>query len=131
VADFPQAGLDAGREALRRFLTGDDDLVSMQTKIALLATDSVPGCDLASITMLRAGKPVTPAATSKTAMFLDQTQYEFGDGPCLAAIRHRGAEHFRASSDDRWPTFSAAAVEHGVLSVSRSRWETTMWSWAR
>jgi hypothetical protein len=33
VADFPRAGLDAGREALRRFLTVDDDLVSMQTKI--------------------------------------------------------------------------------------------------
>ena len=117
MADFPQAGLDAGREALRRFLTGDDDLASMQTKIALLATETVPGCDLASITMLRAGKPVTPAATSKTAKALDETQYELGDGPCLSAIRHRGAEHLRTSSDDRWPEFSAAALERGVLSV--------------
>ena len=52
VSDFPQAGLDAGREALRRFLAGDDDLTAMHTKIALIATETIPGCDLASVSML-------------------------------------------------------------------------------
>lgn len=93
MSDFPQAGLDAGREALRRFLAGDDDLAAMQTKIALIATETVPGCDMASITMLRDQKPTTPAFTAKSALLLDEVQYSLGDGPCLAAIRHRGAEH--------------------------------------
>jgi len=117
VSEFPQAGLDAGREALRRFLAGEDDLAAMHTKIALIATETVPGCDIASVTMLRAGKPGTPAFTAKTAKLLDEKQYELGDGPCLAAIRHRGLEHVSTASDDRWPEFSSAAVEQGVLAT--------------
>jgi transcriptional regulator with GAF, ATPase, and Fis domain len=108
------AGLDAGREALRRFLAGEDDLTGMHTKIALIATETVPGCDLASISMLRGGKAVTPAFTSKTALLLDEVQYKSGDGPCLAAIRHRGLEHVSTTSDDRWPAFVSAASKHGV-----------------
>ena len=117
MTDFPQAGLDAGREALRRFLAGDDDLAAMQTKIALIATETVPGCDMASITMLRDQKPTTPAFTGKTAVLLDEVQYSLGDGPCLAAVRHRGPEHVSTTVDDRWPAFSAAAADHGVLAV--------------
>ena len=110
-----QAGLDAGREALRRFLTGEDDLGAMQTKIALIATETVPGCDMASITMLRRGKPTTPAFTAKAALALDETQYKLGDGPCLSAIRHRGVERVSTTSDDRWPAFVSAASDRGVL----------------
>ena len=117
MSDFPQTGLDAGREALRRFLAGEDDLAAMHTKIAMIATETVPGCDMASITTLRAGKPTTPAFTGKIALRLDEKQYELGDGPCLAAIRHRGLERVSTASDDRWPAFVSAASEHGVLAT--------------
>ena len=117
MTEFPQAGLDAGREALRRFLAGDDDLNAMHTQIALIATETVPACDVASITMLRAGKPTTAAFTGKTALRLDETQYELGDGPCLAAIRHRGLEQVNTTSDDRWPDFVSAASDRGILAT--------------
>ena len=117
MSDFPRAGLDAGREALRRFLAGEDDLGAMHTKMALIATESIPACDIASITMLRGGKPTTHAYTGKTALVLDQTQYDLGDGPCLAAIRHRGVEQVRTTSDDRWPAFVSAARDQGVLAA--------------
>ena len=117
MSEFPQVGIDAGREALRRFLAGEDDLAAMHTKIALIATETVPGCDMASVSMQRAGKPYTPAFTDKTALVLDETQYKLGDGPCLAAIRHRGLEHVNTASDDRWPDYSAAALERGVLAT--------------
>ena len=76
MTDVPQPGLDAGREALRRFLAGEDDLAVMHTKIAVIATETVPGCDMASITTLRGGKPTTPAFTGKFALLLDETQYK-------------------------------------------------------
>jgi GAF domain-containing protein len=117
VSKFPQAGIDAGREALRRFLAGEDDLTAMHTKISLIATETVPGCDMASVSMQRAGKPYTPAFTDKVALLLDETQYKLGDGPCLAAIRHRGLEHVSTASDDRWPDYSAAALERGVCAT--------------
>ena len=131
MADLPQAGLDAGREALRRFLAGDDDLGAMHTKIALIATETVPGCDIASITMLRAGTPTTAAFTAKAALLLDEVQYELGDGPCLAAIRHRGLEHVSTASEDRWPAFASAASDHAFSRPCRSRLETTRRSWVR
>ena len=113
----PQAGFDAGREALRRFLADEDDLTTLHTKIALIATETVPGCDVASVTILKLGKPGTVACTDKAAKVLDELQYELGDGPCLSAIRHRGLEHVSVSSDDRWPAFAGAAREHGVLAA--------------
>ena len=117
MADIPQAGLDGGREALRRFLVGDDDLATMLTKIMLIATETVPGCDMGSITMLRRGEPHTPVFTEKAAIALDETQYRLGDGPCLAAIRHRGVEHLDVAADTRWPEFNAAALRLDVLST--------------
>jgi GAF domain-containing protein len=115
MSAIPHGGLEQGREALRRFLVGEDDLKAMLTKIALIATETVPGCDLASITMLRRGEPRTPVYTDKAALTLDEIQYNLGDGPCLAAIRHRGVEHVETTSDCRWPTFAAAAAEAGVV----------------
>ncbi|MBA2281769.1 MAG: GAF and ANTAR domain-containing protein [Acidimicrobiia bacterium] len=118
VTDVPQVGMDAGREALRRFLVGGDDLATMQTRIAQIATETIPACDLASISLVQPdGTPATPAFTAKTALFLDDTQYALGDGPCLAAIRHRGVEHLTTASDARWPSFSSAAHGRGVLAV--------------
>jgi transcriptional regulator with GAF, ATPase, and Fis domain len=117
VTDFPKAGLDAGREALRRFLAGDDDITSMHTKIVMIATETIPGCDLASITMLKEGRPTTPAFTGKTALVLDQAQYTAGEGPCLAAIAHRGLEKVITATDQRWPAFVAASADNGVLAT--------------
>jgi len=117
VTDFPKAGLDAGSEALRRFLAGDDDMSTMHTKIVIIATETIPGCDLASITMVKEGQPTTPAFTGKTALALDKAQYTAGEGPCLAAIAHRGVEHMTTASEERWPAFVAAAGDNGVLAT--------------
>ena len=117
MSDFSKDGLDDGREALRRFLAGDDDLETMLTKIVLLVTEWVPGCDVASITRVGRDGPTTPVFTDKAAVWLDEVQYSEGDGPCLAAIRHHGPEHCMTASETRWPVFAEAARDHGVLSV--------------
>ncbi len=109
--------MDEGREALRRFLVGQDDLPSMLTKVALIAADAIPGTDMTSITMLVREKPRTPAYTDKRALELDQVQYALDDGPCLSALRHRGVEQMVTASDDRWPTFSAEAQRRDIASV--------------
>lgn len=112
------AGLEAGREALRRFLVGDDDLSSMLARISLIAIETIPDADMASITMLNArGEATTPTFTDKAALELDQVQYALDDGPCLASLRHQGVEQVETASDRRWPTFSAAAVARGIREV--------------
>jgi GAF domain-containing protein len=116
VSDFVP-GLDAGREALRRFLVGDDDLSTMLTKVALIATEAVPDGSFGSITMMRDGTPTTPVFTDRVALILDESQYSLGDGPCLSAIRHRGVETFNATAPSRWLPFAAAARKMRVLGV--------------
>jgi len=110
-------GIDAGREALRRFLAGEDDINTMRTKLCALATDAIAGCDSTSITMLERGEPRTPAASDEISLLLDEVQYRTGDGPCLAAIRHRGAEVTSVGSEQRWPDFIVAARQRGVTAV--------------
>ena len=117
MSEFSQDGLDQGREALRRFLAGKDDLTAMLDQIVLLAVESVPSCDAASITMLRKGAPTTVASTHAAATAIDEAQYELGDGPCLSALRHRGTEHLRSAIEERWPPVVAKAREEGMLST--------------
>lgn len=113
----PIEGLDAGREALRRFLAGDDDVALMRQKVTRIVIDTIPGCDLASITMDVGGKPVTSTATDEAALGLDRIQYRIGDGPCLTAMRHRGLEATSVGTEQRWPEFVQAAVEAGVTAM--------------
>jgi hypothetical protein len=79
----------------------------------------VPGCHHAGITVLRRGKPETPAATDEVSGEVDKVQYETGEGPCLSAIVER--DTFRTgdlAEETRWPKFSRPAVERtGVRSV--------------
>jgi GAF domain-containing protein len=111
--------LDAGREALRRFLAGEDDLESMLGTITLIATHTIPGVDSASITTVTsAGVPKTPASSDALSFDLDQVQYALGDGPCLGAIRHQGVEHMRTEpGGEKWPAFAEAARQQGVTAV--------------
>jgi GAF domain-containing protein len=117
VPAFPESGIAAGREALTRFLRGDDDLVSMLTKVTLIAADTIPGADATSITMMSRGKPKTPAFTEKRVLDLDLEQYALGDGPCLSALRHQGVEQIATATDQRWPEFSQASFDQGIRAV--------------
>src|SRR5215212_10104186 len=93
MADLPETGLQAGREALRRFLAGEDPLSSMLEKIMVIATETIPGVDDASITMIVREEPRTPVFTGTRAV------------------------HLETSSDQRWPEFSTAALGKGVREV--------------
>jgi GAF domain-containing protein len=117
VTEQRPEGVAAGSDALRRFLAGEESLSSMLSTITGIATQTVPGCDAATITLLRDGGPSTPSYTSETARLLDETQYKFGDGPCLTAIRHRGIEHAATAAAGKWPEFQVEAARLGVLAT--------------
>jgi PAS domain S-box-containing protein len=82
----------------------------------------VPGCDEAVVGIVRSGGRVqTQDCGSRRAATLDSLQYEFGDGPGVAAL----AEQLpvlvpRISRERRWPRFAQAAARIGfdcVLAV--------------
>jgi hypothetical protein len=55
--------------------------------IAELAVETVPGCESASITVIRGATPATIASSDARALEVDQSQYGYGHGPCLHAAR--------------------------------------------
>lgn len=73
---------------------------------------------LCGITLLRHRKAGTVASSSERAQRMDEIQYNFSDGPCLRASREQVTIHIPdLRSEQRWPEYTAAVVEHGMRSI--------------
>jgi GAF domain-containing protein len=78
----------------------------------------IPGVDTAGVLLIKPGGNFeSVAGTSDLPHELDELQERFGEGPCMqAALKETvvRTEDFRC--EPRWPKYSAAVVEAGVLS---------------
>jgi GAF domain-containing protein len=78
----------------------------------------IPGVDAAGVLLIgKAGKWETLAPTSDLPHRLDELQMTHSEGPCVQAALDDlivRTDDFR--TEERWPKYSAAAVEIGVLS---------------
>lgn len=103
---------------LADLLLDDVDLESCMLRIADLAVGVVPGCDMASVTLLGQNRtPTTVAATDPQAREIDETQYAADDGPCLRAARENATVQVDgAEAWQQWPSVAEVADRHGVLS---------------
>jgi hypothetical protein len=77
--------------------------------------------DAAAISVVFDGvTEATFGSSSELSRRIDELQYTFGEGPCLDAVR-RGqpilVDHLGQSGDQRWPAFSAGALNSGVEAV--------------
>jgi GAF domain-containing protein len=78
----------------------------------------IPGADTAGVLLIgRGGKFDSVAGASELPYRLDELQMKFNEGPCVEAALDElivRTDDFR--SEQRWPKYSAAVVEIGVLS---------------
>jgi GAF domain-containing protein len=82
---------------------------------SLLGSDGQVTC---TITVERDGGAATVASSSEEGRRLDETQYAFGDGPCLTAARQQRLVLIAdLKSDERWSDYLEAALREGVRSV--------------
>jgi GAF domain-containing protein len=116
-----QADGDPLLNSIRALYTGllaDEDLDQTLTRVARLAASTLPTCDLADVTLIRNGQPLTKGATDPVAECLDAVQYTTGQGPCIDAWQHVRVNHVESTrTDPRWPEYGRAAVELGILST--------------
>jgi GAF domain-containing protein len=125
LAHRPRPTDDTGHElavqfaAVARALESEPNVDATLQRVVDVALTIVPGCHHAGVTVLRRGKPETPAATDEVSAAVDAVQYEAGEGPCLSAILEQ--DTFRTgdlAEETRWPRFSGPAVKRtGVRSV--------------
>ena len=98
-------------------LTDDASLAESLQGVAAVGCSLLSGCESASVTLLKAGRPMTVASTSEVALALDAAQYDEGDGPCLVAAREeRIVQVDDVAAETCWPAFSKAALAQGVVS---------------
>jgi GAF domain-containing protein len=82
---------------------------------SLLGSDGTVTC---TITVERDGGTATVASSSDEGRRLDETQYSFGDGPCLTAARQQRLVLIAdLENDERWSDYLEAALQEGVRSV--------------
>ena len=85
-------------------------------RIGQLAVDHVPGCSWASISDLESGKGRSLGASDPIAAYLDQLQYELGEGPCLhSAAAGTSVLSADLHAEQRWPRFVARARQETPL----------------
>lgn len=113
---FTFTGSDDPLVDLSELSTSGEDMANTLLKVAELAR-RYADADMASITMLVDGRPRTAVFTDERAPMIDESQYETGSGPCLDAYRHQVVYRIDDTrSEQRWPTFTRDAADHGVLS---------------
>lgn len=111
-------GLEEAVRILSRLLLAEESLEATLSRVADLACRTLPGCEAASVTMVRADRPSTAVQTDPEVSEFDAAQYASGEGPCLEAYRtHHLVRLDLAADGGRWPEFSRAATAAGVLSV--------------
>jgi len=86
--------------------------------VTALAHATVGGADGVSVSLARAGKLTTIAATDETIAQMDRDQYATGQGPCLAAAAQGHWFHIESlAEEDRWPAFVPRARDGGIGSI--------------
>jgi GAF domain-containing protein len=108
----------AGVSGLSQLVVPNEDLDATLQRVADLSLQEVEDCDMAGITLLRDGSPVTAVFTNPEAPEIDSAQYNSGRGPCLDAF-HTGTvlQIADTGTETRWPEFCAEAAKHGVRST--------------
>ncbi len=70
------------------------------------------------VTLLRRKRPSTVASSGQRAREMDEIQYNYGDGPCLAAAREQATIHVRdVRLERRWPDYIEAVRRYGIRSI--------------
>ncbi|MBQ0991049.1 GAF and ANTAR domain-containing protein [Micromonospora sp. H61] len=102
---------------LGRIKFTETDFSGVLSRVAGLATRTVPGADQVSVTLVGAGGAHTAAFTGELALALDEAQYEQGQGPCLVAAAANVTVHVvDMTAESRWPDWAGQAVAAGAHS---------------
>ncbi|WP_236983305.1 MULTISPECIES: GAF and ANTAR domain-containing protein [Mycobacterium] len=106
-------------EALTRDLAQDGAPIEQTlAEVTAAAVGLLPAVDAADVLLIDNGVFTSVASTSPVGPRLDGAQRDTGEGPCLDAARATAVVRCDdLSTDPRWPSFTAIAVDTGVHSM--------------
>ncbi len=103
---------------LARIVASPRSAEDVLSDVTAEAKKLIPGVDTAGVLLIgKAGKFESLAVTSELPERLDELQMKYREGPCVqAALADLIVRTDDFRTEQRWPQYSAAAVELGVLS---------------
>ncbi|MCV7015302.1 GAF and ANTAR domain-containing protein [Mycolicibacterium madagascariense] len=118
MTPFADRELAVRMAEMARTLAGERSLDAVLAEVTSAAVELIPGVDTAGILLIKKrGEFESLATTSELPHQLDILQMTFDEGPCVQAALADTVvrtEDFR--TETRWPKYSPAVVEIGVLS---------------
>jgi hypothetical protein len=109
------------KEHLQDLVLDSSDVEDFLQELAVVAASELasPGQDIfCGVTLIRRKRAATIASSDAHARTLDELQYAYNDGPCLAAIRESVTVHVPdLRQDGRWPEYAGAVLDEGVGSM--------------
>lgn len=101
--------------ALGTLLLSTPSVEEYLTRVAGLAAAVFDPPATCGVTLYVGGEPMTVAASGPLAGQVEETQYEAGDGPCLASLRSgEPVDVPDLLLDDRWPEYRTHALSLGL-----------------
>jgi GAF domain-containing protein len=117
--DLPLADELAGIFArMSGLLLSEETVQTALGVLSSLAHETVRGSSGAGVSLIDRRRRRSSGSTDPRVQEADNLQYEFDEGPCLAAASNR--EFVRMddlAADPRWPRWTAAALDLGLRSV--------------
>jgi GAF domain-containing protein len=114
------AAMPAALRALVGIMLGDLARDSVLERVCEMTRSVLPTADDVSVTLVDRDAPRTAASTGPLATRGDETQYEFGEGPCLQALRSGApvvADDVSSGAvTERWPRYAPRAAAAGISS---------------
>jgi GAF domain-containing protein len=115
---YPQRLLRSFQE-LSGLVLSQESVGSTLDVVSNLAVQTIPTCDVASVSLVRPDGISTVGSSHEVAQKIDAIQYATGEGPCLDAIG-KSAMWFQIddmTNDSTWPTFSSRAAQEGFKTL--------------
>ncbi len=117
MSQRPTGRVERSVNSLAELRLSEHTLDEILAHIGRLGVRALEGWDAAATTLVEGNKVATFGATDDRVMPLDQSQYDTGKGPCVAALG--GEVHYfdGASDQPRWRQFAEAAADVDVYST--------------
>jgi GAF domain-containing protein len=105
----------AATAELQQLLLATDNIDEFLQQLAHLATAALPGELSCGVTMRRDHRPITVASSDLRASQVDEIQYHYDNGPCLASLDTGEVVLIDdLATDDRWNDYQMPALAHGI-----------------
>jgi GAF domain-containing protein len=107
--------------SLQRNVLDSADVGDFLSKLARHAADTLSSAETevySSVTLLQSKRRTRSATSSEVAQHMDETQYDFGQGPCLSAAREGRLVHVPDTARERnWRAYLDTVRDTGIRSI--------------